>query len=71
MPPRKQPWWHANSGWVVALALAVFNLYQSRSDQLTKGAVMQEIMPQRRDREIDQLNACLQRQIDLIQACRK
>jgi hypothetical protein len=64
---RSKPWWHANAGWVTALALAGFNLWQAKSEKIQTVATTTELMPVRRDRELDQNFAWLQRQVDSLE----
>ncbi len=57
MPPRKEPWWHARSGVIVALVVAMGGGWINDKVQAAKLDERASTMPDRRDRELDQLIA--------------
>lgn len=55
MAPRNkpQPWWHANSSWLVALALALAGGWLNDKVRAAGNDRLLDTMPERRDREVD------------------
>jgi hypothetical protein len=53
--PAAEPWWHARAGWLVALAIALGTGWLNDRAKQTETQTRQSIMPDRRDREIDQM----------------
>lgn len=57
MTPSPEPWWHARSGALVALAIALGGGWLSDKVRATETQTRASIEPDRRDREIDQMLA--------------
>ena len=58
MPPRKrEPWWHANKGWLVALLIALASGWANDRWRAAGNDRLLQVMPERRDRDIDDLRA--------------
>ncbi len=55
----REPWWHARSGVLVALAIAIGGGWLNDKVQATRATTLVDHMPERRDREIDQVHARL------------